>query len=154
MYIDYEKWENLKDDLKNINSNYNYASAKDILNNIDDTLEEIEKTESNKVYVITNNSICDGEIDYQLRGVAFSINEAKKIFNEAIRDAKIDAGFDNPDTIDEDNKECIYDRWHCVKTDNSFELYINGEYSSNNFSIEIKEFDISKSLNKEMEVDL
>ena len=153
MYIDYKKWEILKNTLQNINSNH--AITEDIIENLADTLEEIKKTESKKVYVITNNSVCDYGGDYQIKGVAFNINEAKKLFNDAVRDAKIDAGFDNFDMVDENNKECIYDgKWHCVKTDNSFELYVDGEYSANNFSIETKEFDISKSLNKEAGIDL
>ena len=47
------------------------------------------------------------------------------------------------------------EEWYYSKTDNSFELYLNGEYNSNNFLVEIKEFDIPiiKEKNKKREIE-
>jgi len=58
-------------------------------------------------------------------------------------------------TVDVSNGTEIQDeKWHYSKSDDSFELYLDGEYNSNNFSIQIKEYDIDKKLNKDMEVNL
>ena len=141
MYVDYEKWENLKDDLKNINSNYNYAIVQDILNNLDDQLKEIEKTESSKAYVVTSKTFFNSESDCEWVGIAFTKSDAKDLFNKALKKIKTETGMDVPTYIDEEHK--------------SFQ--INFEDANDNlhiFSAEIKEFDISKNLNKEMEIDL
>lgn len=157
MYIEKEKREKLKESFQKIYSGYdNFSdSTKDLIDDTDICIEDIDKTKSNKVYVITNNAIVDDEIDYQIRGVAFTLDDANKIFEEAIRDAKIDADFENIDAIDVSNgTEYPDQKWHYSKSDDNFELYLEGEYNSNNFSIQIKEYDISKSINKDMEVDL
>ena len=140
MYVDYEKWENLKDDLKNINSNYNYAIVQDILNNLDDQLKEIEKTESSKAYVVTSKTFLNSESDCELVGIAFTKSDAKKLFNETIKKFKLKAGFDIQNCINEE--------------EDTFDLYFEDDENLHIFSAEIKEFDISKNLNKEMEVDL
>ena len=149
MYIDPKIWEKLINNIKKIYKDYNNYNdyIKYMLDKISSCIEEINANKSNKVYIITNNAIVDGEIDYQINGIAFSKENAQKLFKEAIRNAKSDAGFDYIDNINDE-------KWECTQTDDSFKLYIKGEYSSNNYSIEIKEFDISKNLNKESELDL
>ncbi len=157
MYIEKEKWEKLKEifcdlsweqDRLSKDGSYLFRQLNNLINNID-------RTKSNKIYVITNNAIFDDEIDYQIKGVAFTKDDANKLFEEAIRDAKTDADFDNLDSVDVSNGTEIQDeKWHYSKSDDSFELYLDGEYNSNNFSIQIKEYDIDKKLNKDMEVNL
>ena len=159
MYIEKEKWENLKEIIDyfwweedRISSDGRYY-----LNKLDNLLSDIDKNKSDKVYVITNNAIFDDEIDYSIRGVAFTKKEAEKLFEEAIRDAKIDADFENLDAIDvSDGIEFPDEKWHYTKSEDSFELYLEGEYNSNNFSIQIKEYEIEpkKILENEEEYDL
>ncbi len=157
MYIDKEKWENLKEIFSDLSWEQDRLSndGRYFLTKLNNLINNIDRTKSDKVYVITNNAIFDDEIDYQLKGVAFTKDEANKLFEEAIRDAKIDADFENIDAIDVSNgTELSDEQWHYSKSDDSFELYLEGEYNSNNFSIQIKEYDIDKKLDKDMEVEL
>ena len=69
--------------------------------------------------------------------------EAKRIFKQAVKYAKMDADFENLDAINIENEVYLdEDKWYYSETDHSFELYLNGEYNSNNFSIQIKEYDL------------
>ncbi len=158
MYINNEMWENLKNTFKELYSDYDHFSndVRNLLDNVDICINDIENKKQSKIYVITNDAIVNDEIDYQIAGVAFTKDEANKMFEETIRNIKIDVDFNNLDvTNDNDNEEYKFDgKWHYSKTDHSFDLYLEGEYNSNNFSVEIKEYDITKSLDKEMEVDL
>ena len=126
MYINNEMWENLKNTFKELYSDYDHFSndVRNLLDNVDICINDIENKKQSKIYVITNDAIVNDEIDYQIAGVAFTKDEANKMFEETIRNIKIDVDFNNL------------------------------EYNSNNFSVEIKEYDITKSLDKEMEVDL
>lgn len=156
MYIENEKWEKLKSKFKELYSNYNYYSdnVKYLLDNADICIDDIEENKSDKLYVITNNSVIDDEINYGIKGVAFTKEKASKIFEEAIEEAKIDIDFDNLDAIDTSNDIESYDEnWYYSKSNNYFELFLNGEYNSNNFAIEIKEYDIGKTLSRK-EVDI
>ena len=100
--------------------------------------EKISKLQT----VLQNNAVVDDEIDYSIYGVATDINEAKKIFNQAVKDAKTDSDFDNLNAIEENssnfkNKD---GEWIYSESDDSFELWCNGEYNSNNYSIQIKKY--------------
>lgn len=157
MYIEKEKWENLKEIFSDLSWEQDRLShdGRYFLTKLNNLINNIDRTKSDKVYVITNNAITDDEIDYQIKGVAFTKDEANRLFEEAIRDAKIDSDFDNLDAIDVSNgTELPDEQWHYSKSDDSFELYLEGEYNSNNFSIQIKEYDIDKKLDKDMEVEI
>ena len=150
MYIDEEKWENLKDIFSNLSLEQDSLSREGryLLSKLNNLINNIDRTKSDKVYVITNNAVLDGEIDYQIKGVAFTKENANNLFEEAIKDAKIDADFDNLDVIDVSNDiEKPDGRWHYSKSDDNFKLYLAGEYSSNNFSIQILEYDLNKKKN-------
>jgi len=81
MYIEKEKWEKLKEifcdlsweqDRLSKDGSYLFRQLNNLINNID-------RTKSNKIYVITNNAIFDDEIDYQIKGVAFTKDDANKV---------------------------------------------------------------------------
>ena len=151
MVISDKDWNNLKIFLEKISIQENNYY---LLYKTQNLISKIEKNSSNKVYVITNNAIFDDEVDYQIKGVAFTKNNANKLFEDAIKDAKIDAGLENLNAIDVSNGiEQSDEKWHYSKSDNSFELYLDGEYNSNNFSIEIKEFDINNLIDREINKD-
>ena len=44
------------------------------------------------------------------------------------------------------------DEWYYDETENSFELYLNGEYNSNNFSIQLLEYNIEPKKELESEI--
>ena len=120
---------------------------------IDSRDVNIEKAEDgkrafkeNNIYVITNNAVVDDEIDYSIYGVATDINEAKKIFNQAVKDAKTDSDFENLDAIEENSPDFKNNdgEWIYSESDDSFELWCNGEYNSNNYSIQIKKYELDK----------
>lgn len=156
MYIEKEIWEKLKENFKTLYSNYDYFSdnVKDLLDNVDIYIDSIEQNKSNKLYVITNNSIVDDEINYGIKGIAFTKEKAINLYEEAIEEVKIDSDFENLDAINvSDGIEESDENWHYSKSDDYFELYLNGEYNSNNFTISIKEYDIEKNLDKDKEMD-
>lgn len=161
MFISNEQWEKVKKYVFSLNwmekfmsedIRHQYQEMKNYFNKLDKTLSK-----SSKIYVITNNAIVDDEIDYSIYGVALNKNDARRIFNQAVMDAKCDSDFKNLNAINIDDKSQDMDQeeWYYSKTDNSFELYLNGEYNSNNFLVEIKEFDIPiiKEKNKKREIE-
>ena len=76
----------------------------------------------------------------------YYINEAKKIFNQAVKDAKTDSDFDNLNAIEENSPNFKNNdgEWIYSESDDSFELWCNGEYNSNNYSIQIKKYELDK----------
>lgn len=154
MYIENEKWKKLIKEFKKLYSNYDYCSdsIKDSLDNIDISIDDIEQNKSNKLYIVTNNAIVDDEISYDIKGFAFAKDEAEKLYEDAINEAKCCIDFDNLDTVNvTDGIELADEKWHYTKSDNFFEMYLEGEYNSNNFTISIEEYYIEN--NKDMEYD-
>lgn len=148
MYISNEELEKIKEYVDNLYWDQDRMSrdGRYFLNKLDNYIQKLEKEKENNIYVITNNAIVDDEIDYSIYGVATDINEAKKIFNQAVKDAKTDSDFKNLDAIEENssnfkNKD---GEWIYSESDDSFELWCNGEYNSNNYSIQIKKYELDK----------
>lgn len=155
MFIDKEKWNKLIESFNKIYSNYDYFSdnMKDLIDKIDICIDDIKRNKNNKIYVITNNAVYNDEIDYSLYGVTTNKEYAKKLFKDAVRDAKCDSDFDNINPIDIKNIDKLpSEEWCFEELDDSFELFLNGEYNSNNFSIKILEYDVENKKELDMEV--
>lgn len=155
MFIDKEKWNKLIESFNKIYSNYDYFSdnMKDLIDKIDICIDDIKRNKNNKIYVITNNAVYNDEIDYSLYGVTTNKEYAKKLFKDAVRDAKCDSDFDNINPIDIKNIDKLSsEEWCFEESDDSFELFLNGEYNSNNFSIKILEYDVENKKELDMEV--
>ena len=155
MFIDKEKWNKLIESFNKIYSNYDYFSdnMKDLIDKVDICIEDIKRNKNNKIYVITNNAVYNDEIDYNLYGVTTNKEYAKKLFKDAVRDAKCDSDFDNINPIDIKNIDKLpSEEWCFEESDDSFELFLNGEYNSNNFSIKILEYDVENKKELDMEV--
>lgn len=145
MIIDERQWLKLMWAFKIFNWQYESTDTvdKDLVKQMKSFIDDIAKNNSKKIYVITNNAIIDDEIDYSIYGVATTEKEAKRIFKQAVKYAKMDADFENLGAINIENEVYLdEDKWYYSETDHSFELYLNGEYNSNNFSIQIKEYDL------------
>lgn len=155
MFIGKEKWNKLIESFNKIYSNYDYFSdnMKDLIDKIDICIDDIKRNKNNKIYVITNNAVYNDEIDYSLYGVTTNKEYAKKLFKDAVRDAKCDSDFDNINPIDIKNIDKLpSEEWCFEESDDSFELFLNGEYNSNNFSIKILEYDVENKKELDMEV--
>ena len=156
MFIRKEDWDKLISSFKELYSSYDLMgdNGRDRLDDIDIAIENIKENSSDKMYVITNNAVVDDEIDYSIYGVATDKETAKEIFKQAVKDAKCDSDFDNLDAIDiNDNTQNMdQDEWYYDETENSFELYLNGEYNSNNFSIQLLEYNIEPKKELESEI--
>ena len=155
MFIKKDSWDKFIENYNKLLREYDGFgdSLRELVDNIDTCVDKIREEASDKVYVITNNAIYDDEIDYHIYGVTASKTEAQKLFECAIKDAKCDSDFENINPIDVTNGiEKSDENWHYVQTDKFFELYLNGEYNSNNFSIELLEYDIehNKVLDREI----
>ena len=108
MIISKEEWLELKSYIKGLQINSKYLTE-DEKYNLRGFKKYIKQLDSNsnkihKIYVITNNAIVDDEIDYSIYGVALNKNDARKIFNQAVRDAKCDSDFKNLNAINIDDK--------------------------------------------------
>ena len=105
MYISNEELEKIKEYVDNLYWDQDRMSrdGRYFLNKLDNYIKKLEKEKENNIYVITNNAVVDDEIDYSIYGVATDINEAKKIFNQAVKDAKTDSDFDNLNAIEENS---------------------------------------------------
>lgn len=155
MFIDKEKWNKLIESFNKIYSNYDYFNdnMKDLIDKVDICIDDIKRNKNNKIYVITNNAVYNDEIDYNLYGVTTNKEYAKKLFKDAVRDAKCDSDFDNINPVDIKNIDKLPSEEWCFKeSDDSFELFLNGEYNSNNFSIKILEYDVENKNELDMEV--
>lgn len=155
MFIDKEKWNKLIESFNKIYSNYDYFSdnMKDLIDKVDICIDDIKRNKTNKIYVITNNAVYNDEIDYNLYGVTTNKEYAKKLFKDAVRDAKCDSDFDNINPVDIKNIDKLpSEEWCFEESDDSFELFLNGEYNSNNFSIKILEYDVENKNELDMEV--
>ncbi len=155
MFVKKEDWEKLVDSFKDLYRNYDKFgdNARDIIDNIDICINNIMDNKSDKIYVITNNAVVDDEIDYSVYGVATNESIAKEMFKQAVKDAKCDSDFDNINAINVTNGTEYSDaEWYYTETEDSFELYLNGEYNSNNFSIRILEYNIEPKKELESEI--
>ena len=155
MFIDKEKWNKLIESFNKIYSNYDYFSdnMKDLIDKVDICIDDIKRNKNNKIYVITNNAVYNDEIDYSLYGVTTNKEYAKKLFKDAVRDAKCDSDFDNINPVDIQNIDKLpSEEWCFEESEDSFELFLNGEYNSNNFSIKILEYDVENKNELDMEV--
>lgn len=155
MFIDKEKWNKLIESFNKIYSNYDYFSdnMKDLIDKVDICIDDIKRNKNNKIYVITNNAVYNDEIDYSLYGVTTNKEYAKKLFKDAVRDAKCDSDFDNINPVDIKNIDKLpSEEWCFEESEDSFELFLNGEYNSNNFSIKILEYDVENKNELDMEV--
>ena len=155
MFIDKEKWNKLIESFNKIYSNYDYFSdnMKDLIDKVDICIDDIKRNKNNKIYVITNNAVYNDEIDYSLYGVTTNKEYAKKLFKDAVRDAKCDSDFDNINPVDIKNIDKLpSEEWCFEESEDSFELFVNGEYNSNNFSIKILEYDVENKNELDMEV--
>ena len=155
MFIDKEKWNKLIESFNKIYSNYDYFNdnMKDLIDKVDICIDDIKRNKNNKIYVITNNAVYNDEIDYNLYGVTTNKEYAIKLFKDAVRDAKCDSDFDNINPVDIKNiNKLPSEEWCFEESDDSFELFLNGEYNSNNFSIKILEYDVENKNESDMEV--
>ena len=155
MFIDKERWNKLIESFNKIYSNYDYFSdnMKDLIDKVDICIDDIKRNKNNKIYVITNNAVYNDEIDYSLYGVTTNKEYAKKLFKDAVRDAKCDSDFDNINPVDIKNIDKLpSEEWCFEESEDSFELFLNGEYNSNNFSIKILEYDVENKNELDMEV--
>ncbi len=155
MFIDKEKWNKLIESFNKIYSNYDYFNdnMKDLIDKVDICIDDIKRNKNNKIYVITNNAVYNDEIDYNLYGVTTNKEYAIKLFKDAVRDAKCDSDFDNINPVDIKNiNKLPSEEWCFEESDDSFELFLNGEYNSNNFSIKILEYDVENKNELDMEV--
>lgn len=155
MFIDKEKWNKLIESFSKVYSNYDYFSdnMKDLIDEVDICIDDIKRNINNKIYVITNNAVYNDEIDYSLYGVTTNKEYAKKLFKDAVRDAKCDSDFDNINPVDIKNIDKLpSEEWCFEESEDSFELFLNGEYNSNNFSIKILEYELENKKELDMEV--
>ena len=159
MYIDKEKWETLKESFQKLYNDYdNFSDAtKDLLDNVDINIELVEKNMSDKIYVITNNAVVDDEVFYNILGITPNLEEAKKMLNQNIKDIKCDADFDDLDAIeltDDIDTSSLDEVWVYDQDEYGFNLYLNCNYNSNNYSSHIEQYDLSKSKENEKELDV
>lgn len=156
MFIKKEDWEKLISSFNELYLSYDSIgdNGRDRLDDIDIAIENIKKNSSDKIYVITNNAVVDDEIDYSIYGVATDLEKAKEVFRQAVKDAKCDSDFENLDAINisDENVNIHEEEWYYEETDHSFELYLNGEYNSNNFSIQILEYNVEPRKELESEI--
>lgn len=159
MFIDKELWERLKENIDNLYWDEDRMSrdGRYFLKQIDNNINAIERKKINEVFVVTNNATVEDEIDYNIAGVCTSLSNAKKLLKNTVKDVKCDSNFDeiNPIKItDETNTNEIDNEWCYEEDENGFNLYLMGEYNSNNYSVQIERFKLDNFLeldNRELE---
>ena len=154
MYIDKKLWEKLKENIDNLYWDQDRMSrdGRYFLKQLDINVNEIENNSKREVYVVTNNAVTYGEIDYKIAGVCTSLEKAKELFLQVIKDVKCDSDFEelNPIKVtDEVNLDEINEEWCYEESESEFHLYLQGGYNSNNFSVQILKFDLDKELKLE-----
>ena len=151
MFIDKKLWEKLKENIDNLYWDEDRMSSdgRYLLKQIDNNVKEIERNNIKEVFVVTNNAIVDDQIDYKIAGVCTTKENAKKLFSQTVNDVKCDSDFEevNPIKITDDiDLSKIDSEWCYEEDDYGFNLYLNGEYNSNNFSVQIERFKLDNIL--------
>ena len=151
MFIDKKLWEKLKENIDNLYWDEDRMSSDGVyfLKQLDNNVKEIERKNIKEVFVVTNNAIVDDQIDYRIAGVCTSKENAKKLFFQTVKDVKCDSDFEeiNPIKINDDiDLSKIDSEWCYEEDDYGFNLYLNGEYNSNNFSVQIERFKLDNIL--------
>ena len=154
MFIDKKLWEKLKENIDNLYWDEDRMSSDGVyfLKQIDNNVKEIERNNIKEVFVVTNNAIVDDQIDYKIAGVCTTKENAKKLFSQTVNDVKCDSDFEevNPIKITDDiDLSKIDSEWCYEEDDYGFNLYLNGEYNSNNFSVQIERFKLDNILELE-----
>ena len=158
MFIDKKLWEKLKENIDNLYWDEDRMSSdgRYFLKQIDNNLKEIERNKIKEVFIVTNNAIVDDQIDYRIAGVCTSKEKAEKLFAQTVKDVKCDSDFEEIEPIkitDDTDLSKIDSEWCYEEDDYGFNLYQNGEYNSNNFSVQIERFKLDNILeldNKEL----
>ena len=112
--------------------------------NVEQLLENIN---SKKIYIIQSNFISEDEVSNEIIGVTVSKKKAEEIFNGEINKIKCDYDFNSLDVKDSNKTSNLEEeQWYFDKTDDNFNLFLNGRYNTNSCSITIKEYDLEKVL--------
>ena len=112
--------------------------------NVEQLLENIN---SKKIYIIQSNFISEDEVSNEIIGVTVSKKKAEEIFNGEINKIKCDYDFNSLDVKDSNKTSNLEEeQWYFDKTDDSFNLFLNGRYNTNSCSVTIKEYDLEKVL--------
>lgn len=108
------------------------------------------KDDSNKVYVINDDSIWDYEDCSKVVEVAKTKEQAMKTFKKYVKQVKEELDFKNLDIITEEEAENGDDGYVVEDTNDNFSIYLNGDYNNNHTCISI----VEKTLKKEKEMEL
>lgn len=161
MIIDKEIWKKIKENIDNLYWDEDRMSRDGIyfLKQLDNLVEKAEKENNLKVYVIECHGVNNDEIFKNIVLVTPSKNYAKKVLKQEIKDIKTDYDFDQMDAIDITDKninlnDIEYDeKWIYEEDEDSFSIFLNGEYNSYNCSISIEEHTLALGeVEKEKEV--
>lgn len=159
MVISKEDWKNICEyedglywDTDRMSSDGRYY-----LNKLTKKLRDVEKENNNfdgKIYVIFNDFAVNGESSVSVVSATLSKKEAKKMLDGIVNQIKKDSNFDDLDIMNYDkvneHNECA---WYYSESNSSFELFINGEYNLNHYSVILKEFDINREKKNEKEIE-
>ena len=147
MIIDKEIWKKIKENIDNLYWDEDRMSRDGIffLKQLDNLVEKAEKENNLKVYVIECHGVNNDEIFKNIILVTPSKKYAKKVLKQEIKDIKTDYDFDEIDAIDITDKnvnlnDAEYDeKWIYEEDEDSFSIFLNGEYNSYNCNISIEE---------------
>ena len=161
MIINKEIWKKIKESIDNLYWDEDRMSRDGIyfLKQLDNLVEKAEKENNLKVYVIECHGVNNDEIFKNIVLVTPSKNYAKKVLKQEIKDIKTDYDFDQMEAIDITDKninlnDVEYDeKWIYEEDEDSFSIFLNGEYNSYNCSISIEEHTLTLGeVEKEKEV--
>lgn len=150
MFISKDVWEKIKENIDNLYWDEDRMSRDGIyfLKQLDCLVEQAEKNKNSKVYVIECHGVNNDEIFKNIAMVTPSKEYAKEELKREIDDIKIDFDFDSLEAIDITNKnvnlnDIEYDeKWIYEEYEDSFLMFLNGEYNSYNCNISIEEHEL------------
>ena len=117
-----------------------------LIPNIEKFIKDID-LDSKKIYIIQSNFMSEDEVSNEIVGVTVSRKKAEEIFNGEINKIKCDYDFNSLDVKDSTKTSNLEEeQWYFDKTDDSFNLFLNGRYNTNSCSVTIKEYDLEKVL--------
>ena len=158
MYINPEDWKDLKKSIDDLfwDNDRMSSGGRYTLNHINNLVNKVDKNISDKVYVVVEHDVSNDELYNNVIGVTFSKKEAKKLLKEAIKELKEVINFNSLDAKDVTSDEIQdYDgEWLFEKNNDSFSLYLNGEYNSEHFEISIREVNLTYEIDKNKEKEL
>lgn len=146
MFINFEEWQDLKKSIDDLfwDNDRMSSGGRYTLNHINNIINRIDKNKNNKFYVVIENDVINDESYNDVIGITLSRKHARKLLKQNVDKLKKLINYENLNVknVNNDDLEDYDGEWLLDKDNDSFLLYLNGEYNSDHYNISIREVEL------------